>query len=327
MSPIIEISHLVKTFQIKVKGEGLKESFASFISPRYKTVQAVHDISFSVNKGEIVAFIGPNGAGKSTTLKMLSGIMTPTTGTIRIASLDPVKQRKLLAYKIGTVFGQRSQLWYHLPAIDSFNLFSKIYDLDEKEYKKRLSILIERFDIKEFIDQPVRKLSLGQRMRCEFVLALLHKPEILFLDEPTIGLDVTVKKSIRELIKQLNQEEKTTVILTSHDMGDVEQLCKRAVIINHGNVVFDGLIKDIKEKYMRKKIIRLATQNSAVKPKKEGILLKKYKEYGMRLEIDLKKISMKHAIEHLTEHNDIEDITILEEPIEDIIDEMYKQTR
>ena len=202
---IISVKNLSKSFRLKIPSKGLKNNIHSFFFPKFSSINAVNNISFEIKKGELVGFIGPNGAGKSTTLKMLSGILFPDSGEITVSGLSPQKDRKKLAYKIGTIFGQKPQLWFHLPAIDTFELFSKIYEIDEKEYKKRVNYLIKKFEISDVVQQPVRKLSLGQRMRCEFVLALLHNPEVLFLDEPTIGLDITIKKTIRALIKKINQ--------------------------------------------------------------------------------------------------------------------------
>ena len=192
-----------------------------------------------------------------------------------ILGLSPQKQRKKLAYSIGTVFGQKPQLWFHLPAIDSFNLFSKIYELDQKEYKARLNKLVDKFAVRDFMNQPVRKLSLGQRMRCELVLSLLHRPKIVFLDEPTIGLDIVAKNKIRELIKEINEKEKMTVILTSHDMGDIEKICKRVIIINKGTIVYDGEIKELKRAYVKTKVIRALSENPVKFSELKGVKIMK----------------------------------------------------
>jgi len=325
MEYIIEIKNLVKVFKSKMKGEGLKGSISSLFNPKYKKTRAVDNISFNVKEGELVAFIGPNGAGKSTTLKMLSGILYPDGGSCIVNGFSPQKNRKKLAYDIGTVFGQKPQLWFHLPAIDSFNLFSRIYDLDQKEYKKRLKYLVGRFEIEEIINQPVRKLSLGQRMRCEFVLSLLHNPKVLFLDEPTIGLDVVVKKNIRELIKKINKEEKVTVLLTSHDMGDVESICKRAIIINHGKIIYDGKISDIKKKYMTKKIVKMVSDTPVKVIKEKGVEVLKKTKFSMNVEVDTTITTMKKVMDKLAKENDINDLTIEEEPIEEIIETIFKQ--
>lgn len=243
---IIEVKNLNKTFRIKEKEKGIKGSVKSIIKPKYKTIKAVNDISFTVEKGEMLAFIGPNGAGKSTTIKMLTGILYPTNGEIMVNGINPAKQRKKLAYKIGTVFGQKEQLWTHLTPYDNFKFFGAIYDIPNNEIEDRIEELSKTFELEKFINTPVRNLSLGQRIRCEMVAALIHKPEILFLDEPTIGLDPVVKKNIRKLIRKMNKELGTTIFLTSHDVGDIEKLCKRVIIVNKGKIIKDDTMKNLK---------------------------------------------------------------------------------
>jgi len=320
------VNNLTKTFKVRKHAQkGFAVGLRSFLFPTHYPLNAVNKISFALKKGEIVGFIGPNGAGKSTTLKILSGILYPDFGEIKVCGLDPQKQRKELSYKIGTIFGQKPQLWFHLPAIDTFNLFSRIYELDQKEYKKRLDYLVKRFEIEEIIHQPVRKLSLGQRMRCEFVLTLLHKPEVLFLDEPTIGMDITIKKTIRELIKKINREEKVTVILTSHDMGDVEDICERIIVINHGEIIYNDSLAKVKEKYVTKKIVRLETNKPLVFKEREGIRVLKKTEFELEAEIDTAKVSFSKLAAGFFEKNDIEDVTIEEPPIEDIIEKIYEE--
>ena len=246
---IIEVKGLNKKFKVKEKEKGIKGSLKSIIKPKYKTINAVNDINFNVEQGEMLAFIGPNGAGKSTTIKMLTGILYPTSGEITVLGLNPSKKRKQLAYKIGTVFGQKEQLWTHLTPYDNFKFFGAIYDIPDNEIEERIEELKKTFELDEFINTPVRNLSLGQRIRCEIVAALIHKPQILFLDEPTIGLDPVVKENIRKLIKKMNKELGTTIFLTSHDIGDIEKLCKRVVIINHGKIIMDDSMKNIKSNY------------------------------------------------------------------------------
>ena len=242
----IQAKNLEKTYRTKVKPEGLKASFQSLVKPMRKDVHAVKSINLEVEQGDIVAFIGPNGAGKSTFIKMLCGILYPTSGNVTVLGMSPHKERRKLAMRIGTVFGQRSQLWLHLPAVDSFTLLSAIYEINEKECKKRVEELSELFGLNEFLYTPVRKLSLGQRVRCEVAASLLHNPEMLFLDEPTIGLDVVVKQVIRDLIIRRNKEKGTTIFLTSHDPADIEYLCNRAVFINHGTIVLDSPVEKLR---------------------------------------------------------------------------------
>ncbi|MDR1600641.1 MAG: ATP-binding cassette domain-containing protein [Oscillospiraceae bacterium] len=237
--PVIETRGLTKTYRAKVKGEGLGASVRALVRPQWKRVEAVRGVSLSVEPGEIVAFIGPNGAGKSTFIKMLCGILNPSGGELSVLGMDPTRDRRKLSMRVGAVFGQKSQLWLHLPALDSFTLLAAIYELSDAQRKRKVGELSEIFGLGEFIQTPVRKLSLGQRVRCEVAASLLHDPELLFLDEPTIGLDVVVKQAIRGLIIQRNRERGTTVFLTSHDPSDIENLCRRAVVIDHGGLVMD----------------------------------------------------------------------------------------
>ena len=242
----ITVENLSKDFNVKVKETGLQGSIKALIKPVYKKIEAVKSINFEVQEGEMVAFIGPNGAGKSTTIKMLTGIIYPTKGNISVLGIDPTKNRKNLAYKIGSVFGQKEQLWMHLTPMDNFKFFGAIYDIKDEEVEKRVKVLNEVFELEEFINNPVRNLSLGQRIRCEIAASLIHRPKVLFLDEPTIGLDPVAKASFRELVKKLNKEFNTTVLLTSHDISDIEKLCKRIIIINDGQIVFDDSICKLK---------------------------------------------------------------------------------
>ncbi|MBD3249322.1 ATP-binding cassette domain-containing protein [Candidatus Woesearchaeota archaeon] len=324
MKNAIELKGLVKDFKAKQKDKGLKGSLKAMFRPNYKEIRAVKNISFDVKKGELVGFIGPNGAGKSTAIKIMTGIMYPTKGKVKVLGLNPQKERKKLAYKIGTVFGQKPQLMYHLPAIDTFYLFSKIYEVPEEEFRKRLDHLGEIFEIKDFIKQPVRKLSLGQRMRCEIVASLLHKPEILFLDEPTIGLDLIAKKRIRKLIKDLNKKEKLTIILTSHDMEDVEKICKRLVIINKGNIVYDDTIRKIKN-YLKYKVVDILFEDPIKELKLKDVNIISKKKYKAKLEIDTDKISIKKLLEHITRRYNIADMVISDPPVEEIIEMIYKK--
>jgi len=248
----IQTQNLNKTYRARVKGEGLGASVRALVAREWKEVEAVRNVSLKVEQGEILAFIGPNGAGKSTLIKMLCGILHPSTGEISVLGMSPVKERRKLAMRIGTVFGQKSQLWLHLPALDSFTLLAAIYEISDADRKRRVDELTEIFEMGDFLRTPVRKLSLGQRVRCEVAASLLHEPELLFLDEPTIGLDVVVKQAIRELIIRRNRERGTTVFLTSHDPADIEQICRRAVVINHGGIVLDASVEKLKSDYAGK---------------------------------------------------------------------------
>lgn len=249
----IRVENLSKTFRVKKKEKGMAGSIKAILHPQTEEIQAVNGVSFQVEEGEMLAFIGPNGAGKSTTIKMLTGILYPDGGRVEVLGIDPTKKRKQLAYQIGTVFGQKEQLWTHLTPYDNFRFFGAIYDLSERETEARIEELAQRFELEDFIDTPVRNLSLGQRIRCEIVASLIHKPKVLFLDEPTIGLDPVVKENIRSLIMQMNREEHTTIFLTSHDVGDIEKLCRRIIIVNAGQIVLDDFMERLKEHYLYEK--------------------------------------------------------------------------
>ena len=243
---VIEAENLSKTFRIRRKEKGMRGSLQAVFRPQTKEVRAVDQVSFAVEEGEMLAFIGPNGAGKSTTIKMLTGILYPDGGRARVLGIYPVQKRKQLAYQIGTVFGQKEQLWTHLTPHDNFRFFGAIYDIPGREIEKRIGELTEVFALSGFLDTPVRNLSLGQRIRCEIAASLIHKPKVLFLDEPTIGLDPVVKENIRSLIRQMNRDFHTTVFLTSHDIGDIERLCRRVIIVNTGKIVLDDSMEHLK---------------------------------------------------------------------------------
>lgn len=323
---IIKVDNLCKTFKVKTKEAGMKGSIKSVFSPSYREIEAVNNISLQVERGEILAFIGPNGAGKSTTIKMLTGILYPSSGSIEVLGMNPASKRKQLSFKIGTVFGQKSQLWFHLPPLDSFNLLGNIYEMDKGKLKKRIEFLKEIFEIGELMDIPVRKLSLGQRIRCEIAASILHEPEIIFLDEPTIGLDVVVKQKIRELILQLNKEEKTTIFLTSHDAGDIEQLCKRAIIINHGQVVLNESIKRLKYDYLNKKIIQIK-YNQQINMDNCNLNVIKNKGDAIKVQVDTSRQDIEEVLTELIKYGKVNDITISEPPLEEIISYIYQQNK
>ncbi len=321
---IITVKNLSKTFKVKLKEKGLKGSIKSIFKPKYKVVRAVNNISFEVEKGEIIAFIGPNGAGKSTTIKMLTGILYPNKGEVNVLDINPVVNRKKLAYQIGTVFGQKEQLWTHLTPYDNFKFFGAIYDIPEAAVEKKIEEFNEVFELSEFINTPVRNLSLGQRIRCEIVASLIHEPKVLFLDEPTIGLDPVVKENIRTLIKRMNKEYKTTIFLTSHDVGDIEKLCKRVIIINDGKIVLDDSMENLKYHYLNKKIVEVKMREKVNLDNEEGITILKDKGYNLKIEVDITKKSVTDALKLLNPEN-IVDINISNIPLEDIISTIYKE--
>ena len=319
----IEAMELSKTFRVRRKEKGMKGSLRALLHPETEEIKAVDRISFNVKEGEVLAFIGPNGAGKSTTIKMLTGILYPDAGTARVLDIDPSKKRKQLAYEIGTVFGQKEQLWVHLTPYDNFQFFGAIYDLSARETEARIRELGEIFELGALINTPVRSLSLGQRIRCEIVASLIHKPKILFLDEPTIGLDPVVKESIRSLIKQMNKELGTTIFLTSHDVGDIEKLCKRIIIVNSGRIVLDESMEHLKYHYLNKKIVEAKLQEEALLQAGEGITVLKQKGRHVKFEVDTEKMPISDAL-HLIGGENVEDINISNIPLENIITEIYK---
>lgn len=326
MSTIIQVNNLSKTFDVKTKESGFGGSMRSMLRPSYRKVQAVKGIDFTVDEGEMLAFIGPNGAGKSTTIKMLTGILHPTAGRMSVMGYDPTRERQAMAYNIGTVFGQKSQLWFHLPPEDTFRLLGKIYELPDDWLKRRIHYLTEVFEIQELLNIPVRKMSLGQRIRCEIAASLLHEPRIIFLDEPTIGLDIIVKQKIRDLIKTVNREEKTTVFLTSHDAGDIEELCKRVMVINHGDIVTDESVKNLKRHYLSNKVIGLKYA-SEVTINEPGMKILKQKGYAVKVAVDDSEKDIEEVIGRLMAYGKVLDITIEDPPMEDIIANIYQRKK
>lgn len=321
----IVVSHLSKKFMFPVKSAErgwMKNLFA----PEKKEIVAVSDVSFLVGSGERVAFIGPNGAGKSTTIKMLTGILFPTAGDVRVLGLNPSEDRKKLAYKIGTVFGQRSQLLPNLPLTDSLEFFGVMYDMTNADIQERITELTDRFGLGEFIDQPVRKLSLGQRMRAEVAVSLFHRPEIIFLDEPTIGLDVVAKKSLRDLLLRVNTEEGTTIFLTSHDVGDIEFLCDRTIVINHGIVVRDLPTQELSRAFVREKFVDITpeTRFETFPELPKGIRYVSSGEEKVTVTVSIDVISVQEALRKLLDIFRVEDIDVYDTDLETVIRKMYE---
>lgn len=319
----INVDCISKTFKVAKRNSGLKAALKSFFKREYTYIDAVKNVSFSIEKGEIVGYIGPNGAGKSTTIKMLSGILLPTAGNIRVNGLDPFKDRKKYVSNIGVVFGQRSQLSWDIPAEDTFDLLKDIYDLSDKEYQKTKTELVNLLNIQEVMKQPVRSLSLGQRMRCEIAASLLHKPKILFLDEPTIGLDAESKKIVRDFIKKLNKNHKTTVILTTHDMTDIEALAKRIILIGKGELLYDGTLSNLKKKYGSYKEVLVSTNEKIEKIRLKGIIKKSKNINGYSFIIDSNVLSLSKFLNNLSLKYVINDIDIKNESIDDVILKLY----
>ena len=322
----IEVTNIHKTFQTKRKAAGLRASTRALFKLEYSTVDAVRKLSFQMEAGEVLGFIGPNGAGKSTTIKMLTGILHPTDGEAKVLGYVPWKERQKLAFHIGTVFGQRPQLWYHLPAIDTFTLFGKIYELDDRETQKRIDFLCEAFEIRDLLETPVRKLSLGQRMRCEVAASLLHRPKLILLDEPSIGLDVVAKQHIRDAIRRMNQEEGVGVLLTSHDAGDLEALCKRVIIVNHGQIVYEDKVSNLKRKHLTTKLVEVRyAQEVPADFHLDGVEILKVGRYGVKLRFDTNQTPVDTVMSHLSNVGELVDITISDPPLEEVIAKVYKE--
>ncbi len=326
--PAIIVSNLYKTFQTKRKAAGLGGSFRALFRPEYSTVEAVRGLSFEMEPGELLGFIGPNGAGKSTTIKILTGILHPSGGEAQVLGYTPWKERQKLAFHIGTVFGQRPQLWYHLPAIDTFTLFGKIYELDDAQTKKRIAYLAETFEIGDLLETPVRKLSLGQRMRCEVAASLLHQPKLLLLDEPSIGLDVVAKQHIRDAIRAMSEQEKVGVLLTSHDAGDLEALCHRVIIINHGQIVYRDKVSNLKRKFLTRKLVEVRYAGE-ISPdfRLEGMETLKTGRYGVKLAFDTRQTPADAVLARLSASGTLVDIPITDPPLEEVIALIYGQAR
>lgn len=310
----------------KRKAPGMSGSIRALVKPEYTEVEAVRRLSFEMEAGELLGFIGPNGAGKSTTIKMLTGILFPSGGEARVLGYVPWKQRRELAYHIGTVFGQRPQLWYHLPAVDTFALFGKIYEMEDRQTQRRIADLSERFEIGDLLETPVRKLSLGQRMRCEVAASLLHRPKLLLLDEPSIGLDVVAKQRIRDSIREMSKEEMVGVLLTSHDAGDLEALCKRVIIINHGQIVYEDSVSNLKRRFLTSKLVEVRYADEVPKDfKLDGTEVLKVGRYGVKLQFDTRTTSVEKVMTLLSTHGQVMDINISDPPLEEIIAKIYEE--
>lgn len=331
---MIYVENLRKEFKKTIKEPGLKGSLKSFIKPKKEIVAAVKDISFDVQEGEILGFIGPNGAGKSTVIKMLTGILSPTSGKCTINGKDPQKDRKTYVKEIGVVFGQRTQLWWDLPLTETYTVLKEIYEVDDSRFKKRMSFLNEVLELDSFINSPVRTLSLGQRMRADIAASLLHSPKVLFLDEPTIGLDVVVKDNIRKAIAKINEEEHTTVVLTTHDLEDIELLSKRIVMIDKGSKVFDGKITDLKEKYgQMRELAFVSPDENALNVlgygEKFGLsdddLIPEQDGTSCKIRFNSAIVPVSDMLSYTLSKINVKDINVKDADIEEIIRRLYKE--
>lgn len=321
---MIELKNVCKTFKVAKRNAGFGEAFKSLFCRDYTYVQALNDVSFTVNDGEMVGYIGPNGAGKSSTVKIMSGILTPDSGECIINGRTPWKDRVSHVRDIGVVFGQRSQLWWDVPVIDSFELIRDIYKVSREDYNKSLSALTELLNLSEILKTPARQLSLGQRMRCEIAASLLHNPKILFLDEPTIGLDASSKIAVREFIKTINKENKTTVILTTHDMQDIEALTERILLIGKGRILLDGTLEELKKRHSSLKTLTVDYTGTSL-PLCENYKVIKDSNGRGEILIDTGVITASQAISFISDHVEIKDISVTGETIDETVVSLYKE--
>lgn len=320
---MIELKNIEKTYRVKKREAGVKNALKNFVKGNYEEVKALKGISFNIKEGEIVGYIGPNGAGKSTTIKIMCGILTPDSGECVINGLVPYKDRKKYVSDIGVVFGNRSGLWWDVPVDDSFELMKSIYKIPEEKYKKQKEMLIEMLNIGEIIKTPTRQLSLGQRMRCEIAGAFLHDPKIVFLDEPTIGLDSVSKIAVREFIKKINEEKKTTIILTTHDTGDIAALTKRIILIGKGQVLVDGNLKGLIKQYSNKEL--KIKYDGEINNLCDGLNILEKSDNEIKVEIDEGKINLADSIVEISKRVKIEDLEINNTSIDDIVARLYKE--
>jgi ABC-2 type transport system ATP-binding protein len=322
---IIEVKDLRKDFFIAKRETGMMGALKSLVKREFIKKEAVKGISFSIEEGEMVGYIGPNGAGKSTTIKMLTGILVPTSGRVRVNGIVPYEDRQKNAKNIGVVFGQRTQLWWDLPTIESFELLKEIYQVSAKRYKENMDTFIEILGLDEFMNTPVRQLSLGQRMRADIAASLLHDPPILFLDEPTIGLDVVAKEKMRTFIQEINRLRKVTVILTTHDMEDIEKLCKRMVLIDHGQKVYDGDILNVKERFGKIRTLVVDLEESNRELELAGGEVSKQEANKYYIKFNRNEVSASDLINQITKTHNIRDLTVEEPAIESIISRIYQE--
>src|SRR6266481_8346880 len=327
-APLISVRALSKHYSSFSRRKGILGGLANLFHSEYQTVKAVENINFEIGRGEMVGYIGPNGAGKSTTIKMLTGILVPTSGDISSNGFVPWRQRTAYVKTIGVVFGQRTQLWWDIAVIESFKLLRRIYDVSQRDFDERMEKFNQILGIKDYLHTPVRKLSLGERMRCDLAAALLHNPPLLFLDEPTIGLDVVAKDHIRHFLRAINREFHTTILLTTHDLDDIEELCRRIMIIDHGRVLFDGHLYDLKQKLLRTKQIKFALKDRDQVAclevfARDGFEIETVDELTYRIRFDRLKIVTADLIRRILAAVEVRDLLIEDEPIEEIVKRIY----
>ena len=324
MTNAVTLRDLKKTFRARMpSAPSLLGAVRGLVSRKYTEFRAVDGISFDIEEGERVAFIGPNGAGKSTTLKILSGILQPDAGEVQVLGLVPAEDRMRLGYRIGTVFGQRTQLWQHLPAGDTFRLLARVYDLSDALFRSRLDALVDAFSLAPLLSQPVRKLSLGERMRCEIAASLLHGPQLLFLDEPTIGLDASAKARVRELVRSQSQRDGTSVLLTSHDTADSEHVCERVIVINHGRLLFDQSLSTLRAQFISHRRVTLLSDQQSLHIDLPGLQVLERQPYKVRLEVDIRLTPVARVVQAALARGTLHDLTVEDPPLEQVIQAIY----
>jgi ABC-2 type transport system ATP-binding protein len=322
---LIRLEGISKSYKVAQRTSGVREAAKALFYRKHTIVEALKDISFSINPGEIVGYIGPNGAGKSTTIKIMSGILVPDTGSCSIMGYTPWKDRVQYVKNIGVVFGQRSQLWWDVPVLDSFELLKDIYKIPQQEYNTTTDLLIETLELQTIFQSPVRQLSLGQRMRCEIAASLIHNPKILFLDEPTIGLDAVSKIAVRQFIKTINKEKGVTVILTTHDMNDIEALADRVILIGKGSLLYDGNLNELRNQFGTHKTITADYEKNPKQLQIPGTSILSWSPERVVLSVDTEAIKTSDVITQLSKLVELQDVTIETQPIEDIIVQLYKE--
>lgn len=325
---IIEVNNLVKKYKISEKGHGILGYIKHLFHPKYKEQTAVNNISFNIDEGELVGYIGENGAGKSTTIKMLTGLLTPTSGKVTVNGLVPSEKRIENNKQIGAVFGQKTQLWWDLPVIESFRLIKKMYDIPDGEYRKNLKMFTEILDLDDLLEKQVKNLSLGQKMRCEIAATFLHNPKVVYLDEPTIGLDILVKENIRKFIKDINKEKNTTVILTTHDLKDIEEVCDRIILIDKGSIIYDGEKETFKNKYGKHIIAEFVVQNKnhniTLETSEEEFEVLEENDKSLKIKFNHDKLTIMDIVKSIANYCEILDMHIQEEGLEEILKEIYR---
>jgi ABC-2 type transport system ATP-binding protein len=327
-APFISVRELSKEFRTFRRREGVWGAIQNLVVRDYQTVRAVDRVTFEIERGEMVGYIGPNGAGKSTTIKMLTGILVPSSGEITSNGFVPWRERRHYVKTIGVVFGQRTQLWWDIAVIESFKLLRRIYDVSQRDFDERMELFGRILNVGDYLHTPVRKLSLGERMRCDLAAALLHNPPILFLDEPTIGLDVVAKDHIRQFLREINRRYNTTILLTTHDLDDIEELCRRIMIIDHGRLLYDGPLALLKQRLLRTKIVKFALRDSSELAhlaglEQAGLKPERVDELTFRIAFDRSQVSTADLMRQILSAAEVRDLVIEDESIEEIVKRIY----